>query len=69
MKEAIADDDAASIERFFKLFPLINQHEMGIRLFVEHLKAKIALTAEKNYEVMKAGGQVSFVVNSYRISF
>ena len=39
--EAIQSDDLASIERFFKLFPLINLHDMGLKKFASYLNSKV----------------------------
>ncbi|RWS13176.1 conserved oligomeric Golgi complex subunit 4-like protein [Dinothrombium tinctorium] len=39
--EAVRDDDVASVERFFKIFPLLNQREEGLRKFSNYLSAKI----------------------------
>jgi hypothetical protein len=41
--EAVKDDDLASIERFFKLFPLINMHEGGLRKFASYMCSKVFL--------------------------
>lgn len=45
--DALAQGDLASMERFFKLFPSINQHQEGIRKFGNYLKTKIADMAIK----------------------
>lgn len=41
--EAISNDDLASIERFFKLFPLINLHDLGLKKFAMYLNSKVNL--------------------------
>lgn len=46
--EAVNTEDLPSIERFFKIFPLLGQHEEGIKEFCLYLNTKIAATAEKN---------------------
>ena len=46
--EAVQQEDLASIERFFKLFPLINMHEGGLEKFTQYLCSKLVVTAEKN---------------------
>lgn len=46
--EAVKNEDLLSIERFFKLFPLIGMHETGIREFCTYLRTKVSSTAEKN---------------------
>ncbi|VDN60209.1 unnamed protein product [Dracunculus medinensis] len=54
--EAVAKNDVASIQRFFKLFPLINDHMNGVTRFANYLCLEIQKFAEKNYKVMLAGG-------------
>ena len=44
--EAIKNDDLASIERFFKLFPLINLHDVGLKKFSSYLHSKLAANGE-----------------------
>nr|SVE74075.1 EOG090X02VY [Daphnia barbata] len=39
--EAVRDADAASVERFFKIFPLLNMHEEGISKFGSYLAAQL----------------------------
>ena len=48
--EAIEQDDLASIERFFKLFPLINMHDEGLQKFSIYMSNKIANTSHKNLQ-------------------
>lgn len=43
MDEAINDSDTASVERFFKIFPLLNMHEEGIEKFSSYLAIKVDL--------------------------
>ena len=52
--EAVEQEDLASIERFFKLFPLINMHEGGLEKFTRYLCSKLVLTAEKNLKEAKS---------------
>ena len=52
--EAVQAEDLASIERFFKLFPLINMHEGGLEKFTNYLCSKLVLTAEKNLQEAKS---------------
>lgn len=40
--EAVKDEDIASVERYFKLFPLLNQKEEGLRKFSNYLCTKIS---------------------------
>lgn len=46
--EAVNTEDLVSIERFFKIFPLLGLHEEGIKEFCNYLRTKISSTAEKN---------------------
>ena len=46
--EAVAVNDAASVERFFKIFPLLNMHEDGIRKFSLYLAAQLAEQSKKD---------------------
>lgn len=39
--EAVKDGDAASVERFFKIFPLLNMHDEGIKKFSSYLAAQV----------------------------
>ncbi|MCP9261524.1 Conserved oligomeric Golgi complex subunit 4 [Dirofilaria immitis] len=54
--QAVEDNDVASIQRFFKLFPLLNEHAKGIERIGDYLCTKICEFAERNYKVMLAGG-------------
>uniref|UniRef100_A0A915CIL2 Conserved oligomeric Golgi complex subunit 4 n=2 Tax=Parascaris TaxID=6254 RepID=A0A915CIL2_PARUN len=54
--EAVVSGDVASMQRFFKLFPLINEHSSGITRFGKYLCQEIRKFAESNYKVMLAGG-------------
>lgn len=40
-EDAKAEGDVASVERFFKLFPFLNQQEEGLKKFSEYLSSKI----------------------------
>lgn len=42
-KEAVQADDLASVERFFKLFPLVNMHDYGLEKFSSFLCTKVFL--------------------------
>ena len=46
--EAVKDEDLASIERFFKLFPLLGLHNDGLRNFTDYLCTKLAANSKKN---------------------
>uniref|UniRef100_A0A0R3RI04 Conserved oligomeric Golgi complex subunit 4 n=1 Tax=Elaeophora elaphi TaxID=1147741 RepID=A0A0R3RI04_9BILA len=54
--QAVVDNDVASIQRFFKLFPLLNEHAKGIKRIGDYLCVEIHQFAERNYKVMLAGG-------------
>ncbi|XP_035700546.1 conserved oligomeric Golgi complex subunit 4 isoform X2 [Folsomia candida] len=46
--EAVKDEDLASVERFFKIFPLLNMHEEGLGRFTTYLCSKLRETCQKN---------------------
>ncbi|KAK9878442.1 hypothetical protein WA026_022082 [Henosepilachna vigintioctopunctata] len=46
--EAVRNEDLVSIERFFKIFPLLGMHDVGIKEFCMYLRGKVAFAAEKN---------------------
>lgn len=46
--EAVAAEDLASIERFFKIFPLINMHDEGLNKFMSYLRSKLAIASKDN---------------------
>nr|CAG4650012.1 EOG090X02VY [Sida crystallina] len=58
--EAVLQKDAASVVRFFKIFPLLNMHNEGLKKFSLHLASQLkakskmklqeALNRESNYE-------------------
>ncbi|TMS35373.1 hypothetical protein L596_002788 [Steinernema carpocapsae] len=54
--EAVETADIASMERFFKLFPLISEHKNGLERFGRYLCQKVDKLGEENYKVMMAGG-------------
>lgn len=41
--EAVKEDDLASVERFFKIFPLLNMHDDGLRRFTNYLSTKVSI--------------------------
>lgn len=41
--EAVAKDDLASVERFFKIFPLIGMHSEGIAKFGNYICVKVTI--------------------------
>lgn len=40
--DAVKSEDLVSIERFFKIFPLVGMHEEGIREFCSFLRTKVS---------------------------
>ena len=46
--EAVKDEDLASIERFFKLFPLLGMHEEGLKNYTDYLATKLSAKSKKN---------------------
>lgn len=49
--QAVEDNDVASIQRFFKLFPLLNEHTEGIERIGNYICTEIHQFAERNYKV------------------
>ena len=45
--EAVGREDLASVERFFKIFPLINMHQEGLKKFTNYLCAKVKYFSKK----------------------
>ena len=48
--EAVSGEDLASIERFFKIFPLINLHDVGLNKFTLYLRGKLATANKAGYQ-------------------
>lgn len=46
--EAVKSEDLASVERFFKIFPLLGMHSEGLKKFCSYLCSKLHETAQKN---------------------
>ena len=46
--EAVKDEDLASIERFFKIFPLLGMHDEGISSFTGYLCGKLVENSRRN---------------------
>ncbi|KAL1123910.1 hypothetical protein AAG570_001680, partial [Ranatra chinensis] len=46
--EAVHSDDTPSVERFFKLFPLIGMHDFGLDSFSTFLAKKVEASSKKN---------------------
>lgn len=49
--EAQSLNDFASMERFLKLFPRINEHASGLQRFSDYLCSKIKTLADENFKV------------------
>ncbi|VDM98302.1 unnamed protein product [Thelazia callipaeda] len=54
--QAVENNDIASIQRFFKLFPFLNQYEAGIERIGDYICSEIRKFAKRNSEMMLAGG-------------
>lgn len=39
--EAVRDEDLASVERFFKIFPLLNQQDDGLKKYAVYLCSQV----------------------------
>lgn len=50
-KEAVEADDLASVERFFKLFPLLNMHDYGLERFSAFLCTKLEENCRKQLRI------------------
>lgn len=48
--ESVTIEDLASVERFFKIFPLLGMHDEGITKFCSYLCKKLQDTAQKNLQ-------------------
>ncbi|KAJ1358591.1 hypothetical protein KIN20_017061 [Parelaphostrongylus tenuis] len=53
---AIDNEDVAGIQRFVKLFPLINEHDKGLLQFGKYLSKKIMKIGDDNLKIMNVGG-------------
>ncbi|KAK6732187.1 hypothetical protein RB195_016520 [Necator americanus] len=56
LETAVGGEDVATMQRFVKLFPLINEHDCGLVIFGKYLSQQIARIGEENLKVMIAGG-------------
>lgn len=52
--EAVAKDDLASVERFFKIFPLLGNHSEGIAKFANYICSKVSIcnAFDKNNQII-----------------
>ncbi|XP_055381969.1 conserved oligomeric Golgi complex subunit 4 [Condylostylus longicornis] len=46
-EEAVRKDDLASVERFFKIYPLLNRHHEGIEKFSSYISLKLEKKSQK----------------------
>uniref|UniRef100_A0A7E4V961 Conserved oligomeric Golgi complex subunit 4 n=1 Tax=Panagrellus redivivus TaxID=6233 RepID=A0A7E4V961_PANRE len=53
---AVASGDTGSMVRFFKIFPLLNQHANGLQRFGAYLCRKIEKSCADHLKIMEAGG-------------
>lgn len=47
---AVLSNDVASVERFFKIFPLIGQHDEGLSKFSKYLCSQLSLKSDENFK-------------------
>ncbi|RCN30230.1 hypothetical protein ANCCAN_23996 [Ancylostoma caninum] len=63
LEAAVDTEDVAAMQRFVKLFPLINEHDSGLIRFGKYLSRQIAKIGEDNLKIMNAGGMDDKRVN------
>ncbi|KHJ83647.1 hypothetical protein OESDEN_16652, partial [Oesophagostomum dentatum] len=56
LEAAVDSEDVAAMQRFVKLFPLINEHDSGLVRFGKYLSREITKIGEDNLKIMNAGG-------------
>lgn len=61
--EAVAKDDLASVERFFKIFPLLGMHIQGIEQFASYINKKLEKKSQKelrtSLDIAKAENRIA----------
>lgn len=61
--EAVAKDDLASVERFFKIYPLLGMHDEGIAKFANYICVKLDKKSQKelrtSFDIAKADNRVA----------
>lgn len=61
--EAVTKDDLASVERFFKIFPLLGMHTEGIEKFANYICIKLEKKSSKelrtSFDIAKAENRVA----------
>jgi hypothetical protein len=55
-KEATSVNDTASVQRFFKLFPMLNMHDYGLEQFSGFLRKTLKATVNEKLTVIRGGG-------------
>ncbi|KAG8229831.1 hypothetical protein J437_LFUL008799, partial [Ladona fulva] len=68
-EEAVAAEDVASAERFFKLFPLLGMQDEGLRRFSVYLCSKLKETGEKNLRAVSSKSHVSGTDKRANVAF
>ncbi|KAK6030042.1 hypothetical protein OSTOST_03836, partial [Ostertagia ostertagi] len=56
LEAAVEAEDIPSMQRFVKLFPLINEHDSGLTRFGKYLSKQIVKIGSDNLKIMDAGG-------------
>lgn len=63
--EAVTRDDLASVERFFKIFPLLGMHKQGIEKFAGYINTKLGKKSQKelrtSFDIAKADNRTAVV--------
>ncbi|KAI6193772.1 Component of oligomeric Golgi complex 4 [Aphelenchoides besseyi] len=54
--EAQAKNDETNMQRYFKIFPMINEHASGIQRFGKYLVMNVEQMGNEQYNIMLAGG-------------
>ncbi|XP_064393450.1 conserved oligomeric Golgi complex subunit 4-like isoform X2 [Halichondria panicea] len=69
-REAAASDTQAEVERFGRLFPLLNLHEEGLDLYANYLRSKMRSLADEGLDkTAQASGQRVGVVYADTLTF
>eukprot|EP00041_Stephanoeca_diplocostata_P025085 m.649717 g.649717 ORF g.649717 m.649717 type:complete len:780 (-) comp22666_c0_seq1:2993-5332(-) len=53
--------DTSQVEKFFKLFPLVGEPDLGLKKYGRFLVAQTAASAEALFKLKLSGGEMSFV--------
>lgn len=61
--EAVAKDDLASVERFFKIFPMLGMHVQGVEKFATYINIKLDKKSQKelrtSFDIAKAENRIA----------